>query len=107
TEQYVQDKCPPAIISLWNGEIYAHQRIRVAYISADFREHPVSFLMAGVFEQHDKARFETYGIALAPADDSAMGKRVKAAFDHYMDVSGKSDKEVAQLLHELEIDIAV
>jgi hypothetical protein len=38
---------------LWQGEVYRHDRIRLAYISPDLREHPVGHLMAGVFEHHD------------------------------------------------------
>lgn len=86
---------------------YGHQRIRVAYVSADLRAHAVSYLMAGVFEHHDRSRFEIIGISLRPPDDSPMGQRVKAAFDRFIDVSARSDRDVAQLLRDLEIDIAV
>jgi predicted O-linked N-acetylglucosamine transferase (SPINDLY family) len=106
-ELYVKDKCPPSVIGLWNGETYAHERIRIAYVSADFREHPLSYLMAGVFEKHDRARFETYGIGLLAEDGSATGRRVKAAFDHFIDVSGQSDRDAAHRLHDAEIDIAI
>jgi predicted O-linked N-acetylglucosamine transferase (SPINDLY family) len=106
-ELFVKDKGPPQNFGLWNGEKYAHDKIRVAYVSADFREHPLSFLMAGVFEKHDRNRFEVYGIALKPEDQSETSRRVKAAFDQFIDVSQKDDKEVAHLLHDMEIDIAV
>jgi len=49
---------------LWQGERYSHQRIRIAYVSPDLREHPVGHLMAGVIEAHDKSRFETIAISL-------------------------------------------
>jgi predicted O-linked N-acetylglucosamine transferase (SPINDLY family) len=48
-----------AIAPVWRGERYAHGRIRVAYLSADLRDHPVAQLTAGLFERHDRARFET------------------------------------------------
>lgn len=86
---------------------YRHERIRVAYVSADFREHPVSNLLAGVFEQHDRRRFEIFAISLQPEDASAIGRRVKAAFDGFIDVTQYGDREVAALLLEKEIDIAV
>ena len=107
TEIYVKNKFPPHPVKLWNGERYAHAKIRVAYVSADFREHALAFLMTGVFERHDKTRFESYGISLAPEDREVTGQRVKAAFDRFIDVSQKSDQEVARLLYDLEIDIAV
>ena len=39
---------------LWRGQRYTHDKIRVAYLSGDFCVHPVSILMAGVFEAHDR-----------------------------------------------------
>jgi predicted O-linked N-acetylglucosamine transferase (SPINDLY family) len=84
-----------------------HSRIRIAYISPDFREHAVSILIAALLERHDRARFEIIGIALNPPDDSAIGKRMRAACDQLHVVWDKSDAAVSALLRELEIDIAV
>jgi predicted O-linked N-acetylglucosamine transferase (SPINDLY family) len=91
----------------WTGETYSHDKIRVAYVSADFREHPVSVLLVGVLEHHDRRRFEVTGIALSIEQKSPLGQRVKTAFDRFIDVSGKTDPEVAALLRKLEIDIVV
>ncbi len=91
----------------WQGERYAHDRIRVAYVSADFREHPVAHLLASVFEQHDRERFETVAIALGHDDRGEMRARLQGAFERFIDVDGKSDGEVARLLREHEVDIAV
>ncbi len=82
-------------------------RIRVAYLSGDFRTHPVSFLMAGVFEHHDRARFETVGVSFRPPEDSETGRRVARAFDRFVDVSAHTDAAVAALMREAGIDIAV
>jgi len=49
---------PPSSTPLYRGEIYRHEKIRIAYVSADVREHPIAFLIAGVLEQHDRSRFE-------------------------------------------------
>jgi predicted O-linked N-acetylglucosamine transferase (SPINDLY family) len=84
-----------------------HERLRVAYVSADFREHPVAFLMAGLFERHDRARFETFAVSLHRDDSSEMQKRLKGAFDRFLDVSEMGDDEVTALLQAHEIDIAV
>jgi predicted O-linked N-acetylglucosamine transferase (SPINDLY family) len=102
----MQDKFPPPK-ELWRGEIYRHDRIRVAYLSADLRTHPVGILMAGVFEHHDRTRFETIAISHGLDDRSEMRTRLKRAFDRFIDVQGKSDREVASLLRALEVDIAV
>jgi len=103
---YVGHCCSPAG-PLWSGERYGHERIRVAYVSGDFRSHAVSYLLAGVFERHDPRRFETIAVSLRAAEPSAFGQRIKAAFSQFIDVSARSDREIAELLKTLEIDIAV
>lgn len=92
---------------LWRGERYDHSRIRVAYLSADLHVHATTVLMAGVFEHHDKSRFETIAISYGPDDGSAMRERLRAAFDRFLDVRGRTDLEIATALREMEIDIAV
>jgi len=86
---------------------YAHSRPHVAYVSADLREHAVSYLMAGALERHDRERFEISAIALRPAEASPMGTRVRSAVERFVDVSAMNDREVVELLRSLEIDIAV
>ncbi len=103
SKRYAVDTPP-----LWQGERYAHDKIRIAYVSQDFRTHAVSWLMAGVFEAHDRSRFETTAIAFGHEDHSdGLRNRLKKAFDRFVDVDAKTDKEVAALLRELEIDIVV
>ena len=55
---YAADRFPDFPAPLWQGECYSHQRIRVAYLSADLRNHPVAVQIAGLFECHDRSRFE-------------------------------------------------
>ncbi len=97
----------PARAPLWRGEIYRHDKIRIAYASADFHSHATAELMAGVFEQHDRSQFETVGISFGRDDETPMRARVSRAFDHFLDVRGKSDRDIARLLRRMEIDIAV
>jgi predicted O-linked N-acetylglucosamine transferase (SPINDLY family) len=83
-------------------------RIRVGYFSADFRSHPVSLLAAGMFETHDRSRFETSAFAFGPvAAADPVRERLKGAFERFIDVDERSDREVASLARELGIDIAV
>ncbi len=98
----------PAAAPLWRGERYRHERLRIAYLSADFSDHPVAHLIAGVVERHDCSRFETFGVSLHrdPAA-GAMHLRMQQAFEHFHDVSEAGDREIAVLLREREIDIAV
>ena len=83
------------------------ERINIAYLSADFREHTGSHLMASVFEDHDRSRFHVTAISLGPGDDSEMRARLLRAFDSFVDVYEKSDREVVALMRKLNIDIAV
>jgi protein O-GlcNAc transferase len=101
----VQDQ--PVFPPIWRGEIYAHDRIRVAYLSADFREHATAHLTTGLFEEHDKSRFEITAVSLGQNDYSPMRQRLEAAFEHFIDVQGKSDQNVADLIRRLDIDIVV
>jgi predicted O-linked N-acetylglucosamine transferase (SPINDLY family) len=93
--------------ALWRGERYGHDKIRVVYISADFRDHAVARLVAGLLEHHDKTRLETTAISLVPDDGSAMRKRLHGTFDRFIDAERQSDEQVATLLREAEVDIAV
>lgn len=104
---YVASKFPAASAALWNGERYQHERIRIAYLSADFQEHATAHLTAGMFETHDKQRFETIAISFGPDASDAMRQRLQASFDRFIDVREKSDLDVARLLRELEVDILV
>ena len=103
SEQY----CPKRDISYWQGERYHHKKIRLAYVSPDLREHPVGHLMAGVFERHDKSRFELTAISLGIDDGSRLRARMLKTFDHFIDAQQMSASQIAQTLREMEIDIAV
>jgi predicted O-linked N-acetylglucosamine transferase (SPINDLY family) len=104
---YTANNCPAYPEPIWRGERYAHERIRVAYVSSDLREHPVAQLAAGLFARHDRSRFETIAISFGDDKPSAMRDRLKASFDRFLDVDAKSDRAVARLIRDLEIDIAV
>src|SRR5262245_6969588 len=104
---WVAEKFPPSDKAIWQGEHYKHDRIRIAYVSADFRVHPTSFLMAGVFECHDKSCFEVMAISFGPDDNSEIRQRLKASFERFVDVSTFSDDQIANLAKTLEIDVLI
>ena len=106
-EVWMERREPVARAPLWRGEIYSHDRIRVAYVSADFREHATGYLLAGLFEHHDRSRFEVTGISFGPSANSPMRERIAAAFERFIDVRHDSDQTVAELVRRLEIDLAV
>ena len=89
-------------------EKVSHKKIRIGYFSADFKNHPVAFLLAELFELHDRDQFEIYAFSVmgAPEDDK-MRHRLSQAFDEFLDLETKTEIEVAQIARDLEIDIAV
>jgi protein O-GlcNAc transferase len=97
----------PTFAKLWRGEVYSHERIRIGYVSANLHEHPVAYLAAGLFERHDRSRFEVTAISLGPDRDSDLRRRLKAAFEHFIDAGSQSDQEIAELIQRREIDIVV
>ena len=90
-----------------SGVRYRHERVRVAYLSADFREHPVAQLAATLLAQHDRERFEIVGVSLQPYVECPVAERFRSACDGFIEVSTLSDAEATARLRELEIDIAV
>jgi predicted O-linked N-acetylglucosamine transferase (SPINDLY family) len=97
----------PPVTPLWRGERYGHDRIRIAYVSADFRAHPMAHLMTGVFEHHDKTRFETVALSFGPDDASPLRRRAEAVFDRFIDVRNESASDIARRIKDMEVDIAV
>jgi predicted O-linked N-acetylglucosamine transferase (SPINDLY family) len=106
-EIFGEHRFPQAKELLWKGEIYRHRKKRVAFISADFREHPVGYLLVGMLEKLDKSQFELVGISLGIRDESSLYKRYRNLFDHYLDYREKPSIEIAQVMRAMEIDIAI
>lgn len=82
------------------------KKIVVAYLSADFRSHPISFLMAELFEVHDREKFEIIGISFSSIKDE-MQQRIAGAFDCFIEAHHISDDEVASILASKGVDIAI
>jgi predicted O-linked N-acetylglucosamine transferase (SPINDLY family) len=86
---------------------YKHDRIRLAYFSPDFREHPISYMFAGLIERHDRRRFEVTAVSYGASDGSTMRARLERIFDRFTDARTMVDLKVAQLIRQHEIDIVV
>lgn len=104
---YVRAKHAPISPPLCSRERYRHGRIRLTYLSADFHEHATAYLMAELFERHDRSRFEISAISYGPDERSATRTRLIAAFDRFIDVRQHGDADVGRLLRDAETDIAV
>ncbi len=85
----------------------AHNKIRVGYFSADFRDHATMYLMAGLFDAHDRERLEIVALSYGPDSDGPMRRRLKNSETQFIDVRAQSDQEIALLSRRLELDVAV
>ena len=82
-----------------------HERIKVGYISGDFRKHAMFAVMFGFIACHDKSKFEITCYSRNKTDDFYT-ELFKKAVEHYVDVRNLTDEEIAQKIHDDEIDIA-
>jgi len=105
--QFVAAEYPPASEALWRGERASHDRLRIGYVSGEFREQATSYLIAEMLESHDRARFEVYGISSGPHEESPMRRRLQAAMEHFVDIAAMADDAAAQLLRRHEIDVLI
>ena len=82
-------------------------RIHIGYFSADFHEHATSYLIAQLFELHDRSRFKITAFSFGPPSSGAMRRRLQAACDDFIDVRSEADAAIATRARRLAIDIAV
>ena len=106
-EIYVCDKFPSRSFYPAIPRNPKRDRIRIGYYSADYYNHATSYLMAELFERHDRNRFEVLGFSFGPNAADEMSKRVSEGMDRFLDIQSMPDPEVAQLSRKLEVDIAV
>jgi protein O-GlcNAc transferase len=107
SEIWVRGECSPRLMLPAPAPTPRHDRIRLGYFSADFRNHAVAALIAELFESHDRSRFELTAFALGADVQDELRTRLEPAFDRFLPVGTKSDLEVAALARRLEIDIAI
>ena len=81
-------------------------KIKIAYVSADFKEHPVTFLLRDIFKHHNREIFEIYGIFINNKEADGTTEDVKKLFDFFIDISELSDSEAIELICSYDIDIA-
>ncbi len=86
---------------------YDHPRLKVGYLSSDFCRHAMSYLIAELFEPHDRDNFEIYGYCSSPEDGSDIRRRIRAAFDRFRIVGDLSDQSAAERIRDDEIDILI
>jgi len=92
---------------LCKGRVYTHDRIRIGYVSGDLCTHAVGLLLPEVFEGHDRTQFEVYAYDFSPEDGTALRARLKASFDHMRRIDTLTDRQVAELVLQDEIDVLI
>jgi predicted O-linked N-acetylglucosamine transferase (SPINDLY family) len=83
------------------------RKIRLGYLSGEFRDQATAILMAGLYERHDRSRFEVVAVDNGSADASPMSARLKQAFDQWIDIGNLRDVEAAEKIRAAGIDILV
>ena len=102
TDQYPTSTELPAIVK-W----VRHEKIRVGYYSADYHNHATAYLMAELFERHDRNKFELIAFSFGGAQRDALRERLFTAFDQFIEVDNQSEKDIAVLSRSMEIDLAI
>ena len=107
TRNFLKERVPPELMPFPPRKPSSRNKIRLAYLSSDFIRHPVAYQIAGLIEHHDRSRFEVIGISFGRDDKSDIRARLIKGFDSFHDVKDRSSRAIAELVRELEVDIAV
>jgi predicted O-linked N-acetylglucosamine transferase (SPINDLY family) len=84
----------------------AHRRLRIGYVSPDFRRHAVAYFAEPILANHDKTQVEIFCYAEVMREDEYTG-RFRQFADHWHSTVGMSDGAVAQMIRDHRIDILV
>ena len=106
-EIYVEEKFYNKEIPKPFSTVSKNNKIRLGYYSADFYNHAMSYLLAGLFKQHDKTKFELFAFSFGPEKKDEMSKKIPNYFNDFIKVNFKTDKEIAKISRDLKIDIAI
>jgi len=98
------------LIALRNSLGFSHnekpkKRLKIGYLSADFRLHPLAFLITELIEKHDRTQFEVFAYSYGINDETLVRKRLEQAFDHFIDIRNLDDIDAAKRIHADQIDI--
>jgi predicted O-linked N-acetylglucosamine transferase (SPINDLY family) len=105
--RWIARKTSPAPGCLSPKQGYQHDRIRLGYMSSDFGRHAMGYLIAELFERHDRSRFTVDGYCIGRDDGSDIRARIVTAFDRFTSLRDLSDEQAARVIAADEIDILV
>lgn len=83
------------------------RRLRVGYVSSDLRDHAIGYLMAELFEVHDRSRVEIFAYYCGPESSSPLHDRISKMVEHWIPIRGMSDDEAAAKIAADGIDILI
>ncbi len=107
TQHYLRHTFPAPPEQFRHHKPRPHKTIRLGYLSADFRRHPVASLIVQMIELHDRSQFEVIGFSLGHDDGSDIRQRTTKAFDTFHDLRHQPDDTAANLVVKNEIDVLV
>jgi predicted O-linked N-acetylglucosamine transferase (SPINDLY family) len=107
TKIFAQSTYPKTNLLATNNSIYKNSKIRLAYYSSDFYNHATVHLIAKLFRDHDRNKFEIYGFSLSLCPHDQAYLQVAKSFDKFFDVSTKSDLDIVRMSRDLQVDIAI
>ena len=84
-----------------------HDRIRIGYVSQDFRNQAMGHLTRTMYGLHDRSQFEIFAYSVRKNDGSSYRKVIEASCEHFADITGISAVEGAQRIYADEIDIMI
>ena len=84
-------------------ELPSNKKVHIGYYSSDFHNHATMYLMANLFEMHDKSKFKTYAFSFGQDDNSEIRDRVSKTFDKFLDVRLKTDEQIVDMSRELKL----
>jgi len=82
-------------------------KIRLGYLSADFRDHAVAHLMVGLFSLHNRDEFEVFSYSYGPDDESYYRKTIEQASDRFIDLRLLGDEDAAKRIYDDEVHILI
>jgi len=96
---------PPTPVPRPCVTLRAGERLRVGFVTSDFRPHPRVNLMMELWERIERSRFEMFAYGLLPRADGPVGERVERSFEHFADVSGEATERIFQRIRDDRIAI--
>ena len=89
------------------GKWKRKNKVRIGYLSSDFKLHPLYFLIRDVIKYHNRNIFEIYAYDASPHENTNERKTLVKLFDYYRDISSLNDEKAVSLINDDEIDIFI